>query len=274
MMLTPKTLRSAQIILPALFAFALMPALSAQSTSAQASDDLYADEDAQETPLLGSIEGDRYVSPTGAFRMTIPVMLDFGGDINDSQFVVSFQDLYGTHASIGCFPFDEKMRAEETTRGRKEFLVWFFQNYIQSDFMRSIPGTTAETSARYVSGTQGGALLTNLLLPDGSVFSERVFIFPPKTAPVAKRGNLIFVREGFVYVISTELAERLFEYSTYSKTATEEDEILRKHLFELLAKMTFTRETKAPAATIAPAPSASLETPAVTFPSAPSGTAK
>ena len=58
---------------------------------------------------------------------------------------------------------------------------------------------------------------------------------------VAKRGNLVFVRRGTIYIISTELAERVIERSSYRKTTAEEDEILRLRLADILKKMEFTR---------------------------------
>ena len=40
-------------------------------------------------------------------------------------------------------------------------------------------------------------------------------------------------------MLSTELAERVLERSTYSKTTAEEDELLRQRLLALLAKIEF-----------------------------------
>jgi len=56
---------------------------------------------------------------------------------------------------------------------------------------------------------------------------------------VAKRGNLTLMRDGFVYVLSIELAERAVQRLSYNKTVAEEDELLRKRLLELFARMTF-----------------------------------
>lgn len=231
--------------------------------------------------ILGQVDGNQYLSPTGAFRVTIPVLPELGGHIDDNPNVVTFQDLFGEHASIGCFPMNDTLRAEETKRGRKEFLVWFFQNHIQADFARTLPGTSADPNARFLNSVQGGTLFTQLLLPDGSVFAERVFIFPPNPRHVAKRGNYLFVNNDSIYVISTELADRIFEYSTYKKTPTEEEDILRRRLTEILSHITFEKRradapVSAPApGNIAPAPAANTpETPTITFPGAttPSGT--
>lgn len=47
------------------------------------------------------------------------------------------------------------------------------------------------------------------------------------------------MRDGFVYVLSIELAERALQRLSYSKTVAEEDELLRKRLLELYARITF-----------------------------------
>jgi hypothetical protein len=57
--------------------------------------------------------------------------------------------------------------------------------------------------------------------------------------PVAKRGNLVFIKNGFIFVISTELAERVIEGSAYTKTTQEEDVLLREQLGDLARSMVF-----------------------------------
>jgi hypothetical protein len=261
-----------------------LPAVFAPSANILAGEPEDYDEEADH--IMGVVEDDQYISPTRAFRVTIPVIPELGGQINDNANVVTFQDAFGEHASIGCFPMNDNLRAEETKRGsRKEFLVWFFQNFIQADFARSVPGASAESNARFINGTQGGTFFAQLLLPNGSVFAERVFIFPPRPQHVAKRGNFIFVNNDNIYVLSMELSERVFEFSTYNKTAAEEEEMLRNRLTELLGYITFTpRPASAPPAgdttapvKIAPAtPPAPIapEVPSITFPTTttPSGT--
>jgi hypothetical protein len=63
---------------------------------------------------------------------------------------------------------------------------------------------------------------------------------------VAKRGNLIFVRNNVIYIITTELAERVIERSAYKKTVAEENEILRGRLIDLARKMEFTQPAAKP----------------------------
>jgi hypothetical protein len=69
---------------------------------------------------------------------------------------------------------------------------------------------------------------------------------------VAKRGNLVFIQNGYVYVISIELAEKALERSSFNKTIAEEDSLLRTRLLGFLDKITFT----------APAPAVPEKSPA------------
>ena len=72
------------------------------------------------------------------------------------------------------------------------------------------------------------------------MFAHKIpFVGEADSLPAAKRGNLLVVREGWTFVLSIELAERILERSTYKKTPAEEEEILRQRLVELLGKITF-----------------------------------
>jgi hypothetical protein len=188
--------------------------------------------------LIGKTEGKLYLAPSGAFKVEIPVLPELGGTISDTDSVVTFQDSFNVHASIAAFKMDATQRWENETRGRKDYLVWFFGNFIQSDFQQRFAGAKIE-SAKFIPGTQEGSLLTFNLLPGGSMFQERITLTGEERPPVAKRGNLLFVRNGFVFVLSIELAEKAIEGSTFKKTVDEEDDILRHRLLDLLAKITF-----------------------------------
>jgi hypothetical protein len=190
--------------------------------------------------LLGKIEGKNYVSPTGAFRVPVPVLPELGGRIVDTDNVVTFQDDFNVLCTIAAFPMDATLRWELSTRGRKDFLAFFFANYVMPDFQNSFRGARAE-SAKFAPGISDGSLLVYLLLPNGSMFSHKLsFTGPNDVLPDAKRGNLILIREGWTFVLSIELAERVLERSTYKKTTAEEDEILRQRLIDLVSKIEFT----------------------------------
>jgi len=192
-------------------------------------------------PLVGKVIGQTYVAPSGTFKVPIPVLPELGGVISDTEDVVTFQDAFSVHVSIAALAQDATQRWELSTRGTKEYLVYFFKTYVLPDFQQRFENTRVE-SARYLPALQDGALLTYILLPGGSMFADRVSLGAGgDSAAVAKRGNLVFVRDGHIFVISTELAERVLKRSTYKKTTEEEDELLRQRLLDLVSKMEFTK---------------------------------
>lgn len=190
--------------------------------------------------LAGKIEGKSYVSPTGIFKVVIPVLPELGGEITDTPNVVTFQDDFNVHVSIAAFPQDATQRWELSTRGVKDYLIYFFSNFVLADFRQSFEGAQIE-SAKFIPGLQDGALLTYLLVPGGTMFADRVPRLTADRLPVAKRGNLLFVRNGHIIVISTELAERVIEGRSYTRTTAEEDEILRNRLNDIVSKITFAK---------------------------------
>ena len=197
--------------------------------------------------LVGKVEGKTYVSPTGLFKVAIPVLPELGGDVTDTPNVVTFQDDFNVHVSIAAFPQDATQRWELSTRGLKDYLIYFFSNFVLSDFKQTFEGVQIE-SAKFVPSMLDGSLLTYLLVPGGTMFSGRVPQLSADRVPVAKRGNLLFVRNGHIFVISIELAERVIEGRSYNKTTAEEDEILRNRLNDIVGKITFAK----PPATEAP----------------------
>ena len=195
---------------------------------------------AQAQGLEGKVEGKTYISPTGTFKVIIPVLPELGGDISDTPNVVTFQDDFNVHVSIAAFQQDATQRWELSTRGLKDYLIYFFSNFVLADFKQSFEGVQIE-SAKFMPGTMEGALLTYLMVPGGTMFADRVPQLSVTKVPVAKRGNLLFVRAGHVFVISTELAERAIEGKSYTKTTAEEDELLRNRLLDILSKITFAK---------------------------------
>ena len=71
------------------------------------------------------------------------------------------------------------------------------------------------------------------------MFAARIVISTSVEPPVAKRGNLLFVKNGYVFVLSIELAEKVIERSAYDKTVADEDALLRQRLLGLLGKISF-----------------------------------
>lgn len=196
--------------------------------------------------LVGSVDNGVYTSPTGAFKMDVPVLAALGGVVHDTENVVTFRDSYGLQVSVGAFQHDATQKWQLSTRGTKDYLIYFFGTYVLPDFKRFCPGTTIE-SAGYSADLLDGALFSYILMPGGSMFdAHQVFGSAPAAPPVAKRGNLLFVKNGFTYVISTELSERVTEGSSYNKTVAEEDLMLRSRLVEIVKKMQFTKPAPPP----------------------------
>ncbi len=209
--------------------------------------------------LAGKIEGKTYVSPTGMFKVAIPVLPELGGQVSDTPNVVTFEDDFNTHISIAAFPQDATQRWELSTRGLKDYLVYFFSNFVLSDFRQSFENVQVE-SAKFgpFVNVSDGALIAFILIPGGTMFADKVpALGADGKPPVAKRGNLVFVKNGHIFVVSIELAERVIEGKSYTKTTAEEDEILRTRLNDIMGKIQF---AKPPAATPAPAPTAATET--------------
>ena len=191
--------------------------------------------------LYGKVDGDIYTSATGLFKVKIPVLPQLGGAISDTPNIVTFDDDYSVHTSLGAFPLSREVKWEYEARGPKDFLVYFFTSFVMPDFRTRFPGAHTEESAVFLPKFQdgAGALLIFALLPGGSFFEQRVTISTSMPPAVAKRGNLCFVKDGCFFVISTELAERVIERSTYKKTVEEENAILRERLLNLVEKMQF-----------------------------------
>jgi hypothetical protein len=194
----------------------------------------------------GIIDGDSYISPHGIYRMKIPVLPQLGGDVSDSPNVVTFADDFSTRITVAAFPLTPELKADFEKRGAKDFLVSFFTKFIMPDLIARAPKAQIEQNASFLPKCQGGSMLIFTLLPGGSYFDQRVMIFNRPGSAVAKRGNLCFVKNDFVFFISSELAERVLEKSTYKKTPEEENAILRQRLQNLATTMQFS-ETLPPA---------------------------
>jgi len=216
--------------------------------------------------LAGKIEGDTYLSPTGQFKVTIPVLPELGGHLTDTPNVVTFQDDFNVHITIAAFSQDATQRWEMSTRGLKDYLVYFFSNFVFGDFKSTFEGAEIE-SAKFVPGMLDGSLVANLLVPGGTMFEDRIFSMGTSSRiPVAKRGNLLFVRNNHIFVISTELADRIIEGSAYKKTTEQEDEILLQKLNDIVGKMQLVRVSAAAPASSAPTGAPSITVPMITPP--------
>jgi hypothetical protein len=197
--------------------------------------------------LAGRVEGDTYFSANGAYKVPIPVRAETGGTVTDNENVVTFQDDYNILYIIAAFPMDTSQRWELSIKTRQEYLKNFFAQYVLPDFRRAFAGVQVEPQGNFIPGLLDGALVVYTLLPGGSMFASKLAVLDPaRKPPVAKRGNLLFVHNGFIYVISTELAERVTDGSAFTMTPEQEDVTLREKLTDMVNKIQFLNPAPAP----------------------------
>ena len=136
---------------------------------------------------------------------------------------------------------DATQRWEFETRGRRDYLLYFFTDIVLANFQSRFPGSRIE-GARYLSDLLEGTMVAFALLPGGSNFAEPPSMLggPAPDPVIAKRGSLLFVRHRHVYVVSLELSERATQRSTYNLTTTQEDDQLTNRLTAVVGRMTFT----------------------------------
>lgn len=194
----------------------------------------------QNTPgLLGRVEDGVYTAPTGTYRIPVPVDGLLGGTINDWDNLTIFRDNYNIYITITAFPMDATQRWELEVQGLKGYLAYYFENKVLPQFKDALPGFRQNQTGLFLPEVMGGALIAYALLPGGSMFASEIPTIAPRDPPVAKRGYLIFIKDGFDYMISIELAERAIEGSAYNLKPEEEDLILRQRLLEVAGKMQF-----------------------------------
>ena len=200
--------------------------------------------------LLGRIEGDRYIAPGEAYSVPVPVLHGDNATIMDNGEIVVFKDKVATLLTIAAFPMPPVARWEYETTPARDYLIAFFRDNILRDYVREFPGSTIE-SARFLPEVYGGAMVAFTLLPDGSVFTPHTPRPPPDL--VAKRGHFVFVREGRIFVLAVELAERITRTVDTVLTTAEEDQVLFDRLITVLAAMRFGQDAiSAPAAGASP----------------------
>lgn len=188
--------------------------------------------------LLGKIEEGRYHSPTGAFDVAIPSLDGESGVVIDNPEIVVFKDDVRTLVTIAAFKMPPLQKWELETTSSRDYLIKFFRDYVLADYIEAFPGTTVQ-SARLVADLESGALIVHTLHPGGSAFAPDPITsnHPDTPVAVAKRGNLLFCCNGYVFVIATELAERVTQMSTYVPDDAAEDRILRDRLIDIHTRM-------------------------------------
>ncbi len=195
---------------------------------------------ADDSVLKGRLEHNRYVAPSGSYSISLPVQIELGGTVTDTAEVVTFQDDFRIHASVACFRLGSSQERERQTRGLRDYLVWFFRQHVQTQFDRRFPGATID-EARYLPEVLGGALIVYNSLPNGSMFMKQMAL-PDAGArpPPARRGNILFIEQKHLYVVSLELAKLQAEATSSPLVSAEEQrEILREELLGMVGRITF-----------------------------------
>lgn len=195
-------------------------------------------ENATTSKLAGRLEDGRYHAPADAYSVSVPVLRGAETAVMDNGEIVVFKDKVSTLLTIAAFPLPPFAKWEHDTTPARDYLIAFFRDNILRDYNNEFPGSTIE-SARFIPEFQGGALVAFTLLPGGSAFSPTAARPPTAPAPVAKRGHIVFVRDDRVFVIATELAERITRAETFNLAPAEEDRILFDRLIAVLGTTRF-----------------------------------
>jgi len=216
------------------------PALSTEGKDAFSQ--LMAQSQGQPPVLVGRIEVNTYIPPSETFRIPIPVMQELGGNITDSDHLVTFEDTFLTHLTIANFPLDPTQRWTLSTDGPRSYLISFFEKYVIRNYREAFKEVHVEENARFLPTMYGGSFIAYLTIPGGSNFNARIPLVEAEAKPrTAKYGVLMFVRNDFIFIISMELAEHAIEGSAYHQTAEKEDVILRGRLLDIASQMQFTK---------------------------------
>lgn len=208
---------------------------------------------AAEPKLAGRIDDGRYFSATGLFSLPVPDLDPETAGLLDTPNIVVFRDRASTFISIRAFPLSPAEVEARAKEGPQQHAVRYFKDLILPEFKGQFPGTTAE-SATYVPDLEGGALLAYLLIPNGSAFEVDPLVrnHPDTKVPPAKQLVVFFVHADHVFMVSSEIAERITDLSSNPYTTKDEDRILRERLLGVISSMRFAAPEKKTAATPAP----------------------
>lgn len=223
------TLRSLALSVLLLAAGSALPAEPAEAAAPPAP------APATPTKLLGRIADDRYHAPHDVYSVPVPVLQGEGATIMDNGEIVVFKDKVSTLLTIASFAMPAIAKWEYETTPPKDYLIAFFRDNVLRDYRLEFPDTTIE-SARFLPDAFGGIMVAFTLLPSGSAFTPAAPTAPPS---VAKRGHLVFVRDGRIFVIAVELAERVTAPQDYNLNQAQEDHVLFNRLVGVVTTMHF-----------------------------------
>ena len=200
--------------------------------------------------LFGRVEDERYHAPGDVYSVAVPVFHGTDAVIMDTPEIVVFKDKVSTLLTIAAFKMPDIAKLQFEGMGPREYLIAFVRDNILRDYRHEFPESTIE-SARFLPDIFAGAMVSFTLMPGGSAFAAPAPASPLAPAPVAKRGHIVFVRNGYIYVVAIELAERVTQPATYKLTKPEEDRLLFDRLVTVLAALRYGPDVK-PSAVTAP----------------------
>lgn len=199
--------------------------------------------------LHGRVEANRYSAPGDVYSVPVPVFHGAESAIMDTAEIVVFKDKVSTLLTIAAFKMPAYAKWEFDGMEPKEYLISFFRDNILRDYRHEFPESSIE-SARFLPEIFAGGMVAFTLMPGGSAFAPPAPASPLAPAPVAKRGHLVFVRNGYIYVIAAELAERVTQPATYKLTTQEEDRLLFGRLATVLEALRFGPDIKPSTSTL------------------------
>lgn len=178
-----------------------------------------------------------YQSPSGIFKLPVPVLPELGGRVSDDTLFVHFMDSFTTHITVGVIEMDATFRWEHSIMEPKEFLLNVFNKIVMPQFKAACPTTKADTVLLYPK-LKKGALYVGTLHPGNTQFMDRIAFFgKDDNIPTGRRGTLLFSEGEYLFIISSELGERATERSMHTMSDQEENDLLRKRLLKLLKSM-------------------------------------
>jgi len=198
--------------------------------------------------LFGRVEDERYHAPGDVYSVAVPVFHGADAVIMDTPEIVVFKDKVSTLLTIAAFKMPDIAKLQFEGMEPREYLITFFRDNILRDYRHEFPESTIE-SARFLPDIFAGAMVSFTLMPGGSAFAAPSPASPLAPAPVAKRGHLVFVRNGYIYVVAIELAERVTQPATYKLTKPEEDRLLFDQLVTVLGALRYGPDVKPSVAT-------------------------
>ena len=161
-------------------------------------------EDEEEEGFDAEDDESLYVSPVGNFTVAIPVDPESGGRMQDEPGTVGFSDDFGKLFRIDYFqqidPQAEDQKIAEF--GAETYLKSLLDSYVSQAILEPLSGSSI-LSESYLEDLQDGAYFMVVDMPKGATISVSKNGAPSERLD-AYRGIIVFIQNGFSYVISCQ----------------------------------------------------------------------